>query len=42
VTQHFQWPSLNPGAMITGFGEDEQGELYITTQQGGVFRIVPQ
>ena len=26
---------------ITSFGEDRQGELYIVTQGGNVFRVVP-
>lgn len=34
------WPLLNPGGQITSFGEDAQGELYIVTQGGGLFRIV--
>lgn len=34
------WPLLSPGGQITSFGEDAQGELYIVTQGGGLFRIV--
>lgn len=34
------WPLLNPGGQISSFGEDAQGELYIVTQGGGLFRIV--
>jgi glucose/arabinose dehydrogenase len=41
VTQHFDWPLLNPGGNITSFGEDNEGELYVMTSQGGLFRIVP-
>jgi len=40
VTQHFNWASLNPGENITSFGEDNQGELYVMTAQGGLYRIV--
>ena len=42
VTQHAQWPSLNPGGFITSFGQDSQGEVYITTLANGVYRIVQQ
>lgn len=38
VVDHAQW-GLSPG-MITSFGEDAQGELYITTIQGDLYRIV--
>jgi hypothetical protein len=41
VTEHAEWPTLAPGGNITSFGEDAAGELYIVTQQGGLFRIVP-
>ncbi|HET7910105.1 MAG TPA: PQQ-dependent sugar dehydrogenase [Nitrospira sp.] len=36
------WPLLSPpaGQQITSFGEDAQGELYLVTQPGGLFRIV--
>ena len=42
ATERADWPSLgvSPGN-ITSFGEDASGELYIVTQQGGLFRIVP-
>ena len=29
------------GQSITSFGEDAQGELYVVTNQGGVYRIAP-
>jgi len=47
VTQHAQWPTLDPGGGLTSFGEDAAGELYIMTSgggvpsQGGLFRIEP-
>jgi glucose/arabinose dehydrogenase len=42
ATEQFDWPNLRPaGGSITSFGEDAAGELYITTQGGGLFRIVP-
>ncbi len=31
---------LQPEGRVTSFGEDARGELYITTEQGNVFRIV--
>ena len=41
VTQQNEWPLLAPGGSITSFGEDAQGELYILTLAGGLFRVVP-
>lgn len=41
VTDQFEWPSLSPGTSITSFGEDAQGELYIMTLGGGLWRISP-
>lgn len=35
-----EWPTLRPGGQITSFGQDAAGELYVATQQGGVFKIV--
>jgi glucose/arabinose dehydrogenase len=41
VTEHTQWPSLSlSGQSIVSFGEDADGEIYILTSAGGLFRIV--
>ncbi len=40
VIERTEWPLLAAPA-ITSFGQDGLGELYITTQSGSVFRIVP-
>ena len=36
------WADLQPDGQITSLGEDPAGELYVVTQQGGVFKIVPR
>jgi glucose/arabinose dehydrogenase len=36
------WTDLRPDGQITSFGEDPAGELYVVTQEGGVFKIVPR
>lgn len=40
VSEERQWPSLAPGGLITSFGEDAVGELYLMISSGRVFRIV--
>lgn len=40
VTEHANWASLG-GGNISSFGEDADGELYIVTLGGGLYRIVP-
>ena len=41
-TDQKEWPLLSPtGGSITSFGEDAAGELYITTQDGGLFKFIP-
>jgi glucose/arabinose dehydrogenase len=40
-TEQTEWPLLKTGQFdLTSFGEDAQGELYVTTQSGTVFKIV--
>lgn len=42
ATEPTDWPALAPpGALVTSFGEDAAGELYVMTSTGGLFRIVP-
>lgn len=35
-------PELSPGQLLTSFGEDATGELYVLTQGGTVYRMVPR
>jgi glucose/arabinose dehydrogenase len=35
-------PTLSPGGLLTSFGEDLAGEVYVLTQGGSVYRIVPR
>ncbi len=41
LDQHDYTPEFGIPGRITSFGEDLQGELYIVTQQGNVYRIAP-
>jgi glucose/arabinose dehydrogenase len=41
-TDQKEWPLLSPtGGLITSFGEDAAGELYIMTQGGDLFKFIP-
>ena len=41
-TEQTEWPLLSPpGRSVTSFGEDADGELYVMTQGGGLFKFVP-
>jgi glucose/arabinose dehydrogenase len=40
ATNQFEWPLLRRSG-ITSFGQDAQGELYLMTQGGSLFKIVP-
>jgi len=39
-TEEADWPTLRPGGLISSFGQDAAGELYILTTEGRVNRIV--
>ena len=43
VIEEFSWPTLSvSGGLLSSFGEDARGELYITALSGKLFRIVEQ
>ena len=42
VVEESEWPELGSRGLITSFGEDNAGELYLTTQEGRIYKIVPQ
>lgn len=41
ATDAASWPTLETKQMITSFGEDARGELYIVLSNGTVYRIAP-
>ncbi len=42
ATQVVDWsPYIDPGGSVSSFAQDQQGELYIITLGGSLFRIVP-
>jgi glucose/arabinose dehydrogenase len=36
-----EWPTLRPGGLVTSFGQDAAGELYVIVAGGAIFRIIP-
>jgi glucose/arabinose dehydrogenase len=42
AVDQIDWPELRPEGRVTSFGEDAAGELYLLTEQGGVFKVVPK
>ena len=41
-TGQTEWHLLSPpGGLVTNFGEDAAGELYLMTQQSGLFKLIP-
>jgi glucose/arabinose dehydrogenase len=40
AVDQYEWPTLDPGAGVPGFGRDAAGELYILGTNGVVYRIV--
>jgi hypothetical protein len=43
VAEQREWPELEPSERsVTAFGEDADGELYIMTSAGNVYKIVPE
>lgn len=40
ATDAGSWAALEPGSGIPSFGEDGNGELYVLTSDGGLYRIV--
>jgi glucose/arabinose dehydrogenase len=42
AVEQTEWPELRPGGVVTSFGQDAAGEIYVLTGQGAVFKIVPR
>jgi hypothetical protein len=40
ATELTEWPTLSPGGLVTSFGEDASGELYVMNETA-VFKLVP-
>jgi glucose/arabinose dehydrogenase len=41
ATEVTEWPTLRPGGLLTSFGEDAAGEVYVIVADGSVFKIIP-
>lgn len=41
ATDAASWPSLDTKQLITSFGEDARGELYVVLSNGTIYRIAP-
>ncbi len=41
VVEVFEWPQLDMGSSLTSIISDRQGELYFTSLEGGLWKIVP-
>lgn len=43
ATEERRWPALEPSERaVSSFGEDAEGELYLTTAGGSVYKVVPR
>ena len=42
AVEETDWSALRPEGLVTSFGEDAAGELYLLTEEGGIFKIIPQ
>jgi len=42
ITEQHSWPGAQPPGNVTSFGEDMEGELYILTIQGGIYKLVAE